>query len=30
MKLADTPVGIIANFQNKSLTHKRLVFYFLF
>jgi GxxExxY protein len=25
MKLADTPVGIIANFQNKSLTHKRLI-----
>ncbi|KFF06636.1 GxxExxY protein [Flavobacterium reichenbachii] len=22
MKLADTPVGIIANFQNKSLVHK--------
>ena len=25
MKLADSQVGIIANFQNKSLTHKRLV-----
>ena len=25
MKLADTPVGIIANFQNKSLVHKRLI-----
>ena len=25
MKLADTPVGIIANFQNKSLTYKRLI-----
>ena len=25
MKLADTPVGIIVNFQNKSLTHKRLI-----
>lgn len=25
MRLADTPVGIIANFQNKSLIHKRLV-----
>ncbi|MFZ0597125.1 MAG: GxxExxY protein [Flavobacterium sp.] len=25
MKLADTPVGIIANFQNKSLIHKRLI-----
>jgi GxxExxY protein len=25
MRLADTPVGIIANFQNKSLVHKRLV-----
>ncbi len=23
MKLADTPIGIIANFQNKSLVHKR-------
>ena len=25
MKLAKTPVGIIANFQNKSLVHKRLI-----
>ena len=25
MKLADTPVGIIVNFQNKSLVHKRLI-----
>ena len=25
MKLANTPVGIIANFQNKSLVHKRLI-----
>nr|WP_294787845.1 GxxExxY protein [uncultured Flavobacterium sp.] len=25
LKLADTPVGIIANFQNKSLVHKRLI-----
>ncbi|WP_264519612.1 GxxExxY protein [Flavobacterium sp. N1994] len=25
MKLADSQLGIIANFQNKSLTHKRLV-----
>lgn len=25
MKLADTPIGIIVNFQNKSLTHKRLI-----
>lgn len=25
MKLADTPVGIITNFQNKSLIHKRLI-----
>lgn len=25
MKLADTPIGIIANFQNKSLVHKRLI-----
>ena len=25
MKLADTPVGIIGNFQNKSLVHKRLI-----
>ena len=25
MKLADTQIGIIANFQNKSLVHKRLV-----
>lgn len=25
MKLADTPVGIITNFQNKSLVHKRLI-----
>ena len=25
MKLADTPVGIIANFQNKSLIHKRMI-----
>ena len=25
MKLADTPVGIIANFQNKSLVNKRLI-----
>jgi len=25
MKLADTPVGIIVNFQNKSLIHKRLI-----
>ena len=25
MKLADTPVGIIANFQNKSLVHKRMI-----
>ena len=25
MKLADTPIGIIANFQNKSLIHKRLI-----
>jgi GxxExxY protein len=25
MKLADTPVGIIANFQNKSLVHRRLI-----
>lgn len=25
MKLAGTPVGIIANFQNKSLVHKRLI-----
>ena len=23
MKLADTPIGIITNFQNKSLVHKR-------
>lgn len=23
MKLADTPIGIIANFQNKSLVHKK-------
>ncbi|WP_136668479.1 GxxExxY protein [Flavobacterium sp. H122] len=26
MKLAETQLGIIANFQNKSLIHKRLVF----
>jgi GxxExxY protein len=25
IKLADSQIGIIANFQNKSLTHKRLV-----
>ena len=25
VKLADTPVGIIANFQNKSLVHRRLI-----
>ena len=25
MKLADPPIGIIANFQNKSLVHKRLI-----
>ena len=25
MKLANTPVGIIANFQNKSLVHKSLI-----
>ena len=25
MKLADTPIGIIVNFQNKSLSHKRLI-----
>ena len=25
MKLADTPIGIIANFQNKSLVHKKLI-----
>ncbi len=25
MRLADTPIGIIANFQNKSLVHKRLI-----
>lgn len=25
MKIADTPIGIIANFQNKSLVHKRLI-----
>ncbi len=25
MKLAITPIGIIANFQNKSLVHKRLI-----
>jgi GxxExxY protein len=25
MKLADTPIGIIANLQNKSLVHKRLI-----
>ncbi|SDH39356.1 GxxExxY protein [Flavobacterium omnivorum] len=25
MKLADTSIGIIANFQNKSLVHKRLI-----
>ena len=25
MKLADTPIGIIANFQNKSLVHKRMI-----
>jgi GxxExxY protein len=25
MKLADSQIGIITNFQNKSLTHKRLV-----
>lgn len=25
MKLADTPIGITANFQNKSLIHKRLI-----
>ncbi|MCL6461521.1 GxxExxY protein [Flavobacterium micromati] len=25
MKLAYTPIGIIANFQNKSLVHKRLI-----
>lgn len=25
MKLANTPVGIIVNFQNKSLIHKRLI-----
>ncbi|WP_395052024.1 GxxExxY protein [Flavobacterium sp.] len=25
MKLAKTPIGIIVNFQNKSLTHKRLI-----
>ena len=25
MKLAETPIGIIANFQNKSLVHKRLI-----
>ena len=25
MKLADTQIGIIANFQNKSLVHKRLI-----
>ncbi len=26
MKLADTPIGIIVNFQKKSLKHKRLHF----
>jgi len=25
MKLAATPIGIIVNFQNKSLTHKRII-----
>ena len=25
MKLANTPIGIIANFQNQSLVHKRLI-----
>lgn len=25
MKIADTPIGIIVNFQNKSLIHKRLI-----
>lgn len=25
VRLADTPIGIIANFQNKSLVHKRLI-----
>ena len=25
MKLADTPIGIIANLQNKPLVHKRLI-----
>lgn len=25
MRLADTPIGVIVNFQNKSLVHKRLV-----
>lgn len=25
MKLADTPIGIISNFQNKSLVYKRLI-----
>ncbi|WP_317129289.1 GxxExxY protein [Flavobacterium restrictum] len=25
MKLVDTPIGIITNFQNKSLVHKRLI-----
>lgn len=25
MKLVDTPIGIIANFQNKPLVHKRLI-----
>jgi GxxExxY protein len=25
IKLAQTPIGIIANFQNKSLVHKRLI-----
>jgi GxxExxY protein len=25
MKLADTPIGRIANLQNKSLVHKRLI-----
>ncbi len=25
MRLAETPIGIIANFQNKSLIHKRLI-----
>ncbi|MCW2119079.1 GxxExxY protein [Flavobacterium sp. 7A] len=25
MKLAKTPIGIIANFQNKSLVHKRMI-----